>query len=321
MVRVPVQRSMPPPAPAPAPAASSTAVTRIADANRRTRLRRLVGAVIGDVAAAMRGHDVWILTAGVTFYALLAAVPSLVVAVRVTAAVAGRGRVDSLGAAVGRALPAAQSPATVIGPFVHQAAAVHWRAVLVALVPATVWGEGLRRGFGRVTLPTRSGGEPPEPPSRWEGWRARAAVLPVLLVSPVGLLAVLEVAPLLARLFGTGSIGRSILAFYIALNVDWIVVSLALVYVYRLLGPIRPGWRPLLAGAFFTGAFVSGFLQGFVIFLAIPVKLGSPFGGFTGVGAAVAISLWLWLFTALSLLGYAITQALHRRWEPAGPAA
>jgi membrane protein len=308
---------MPPTARPPVRARAASAVTAPEAASRTTRLRRLVMAVMRDVHAAMRGHDVWILTAGVTFYALLAGVPSLVVAVRVTAAVAGRGRVDSLAAAVGRALPSAQSPATVIVPFVHQAASAHWRAVIVALIPATVWGEGLRRGFGRVTLPSAPGGVAPAPPSRWEGWRARAAVLPLLLVSPVGLLAVLEVAPELARLIGGGGIGGTVLGFYIALNVDWIVVSLALVYFYRLLGPIRPGWKPLLAGSFFTGAFVSGFLQGFVIFLAIPVKLGSPFGGFTPVGAAVAISLWLWLFTALSILGYAITQALQRRWEPA----
>lgn len=286
---------------------------------RRSGLRALVVGVTHDVRAAMRGHDVWILTAGVTFYALLAAIPSLIVAIRVTAAVAGRGRVDSLAAAVGRALPAAQSPAPVIQAFVDRAAGVHWRAAAVAVIPATVWGEGLRRGFGRVTAaePDRPA---PGPPGRREGWKSRLAVLPVLLLSPFGLLAVLGVAPVLARLFGTNDTGRAVLAFYIALNVDWIVVSVVLVYVYGALGPRSPGWRPLLAGSFFTGAFISGFLQGFVIFLAIPVDLGSPFGGFGGVGAAVAVSLWLWLFTALSVLGYAITQALERRWalRPAG---
>ncbi len=56
-----------------------------------------------------------------------------------------------------------------------------------------------------------------------------------------------------------------------------------------------------------------------MVFLAIPVHLGSPFGGFTGVGAVVAISLWLWLFTALSLLGYLITLSLQHRWAPTVP--
>jgi len=287
---------------------------------RRSRLGSLVAAVTRDVRAAVRGHDVWILTAGVTFYALLAAVPSLIVAIRVTAAVAGRGRVDSLAAAVGRALPAAHQPGPLIESFVSRSARVHWREVAVAVIPATVWGEGLRRGFGRVTL-ADADASAAAPPGRWEGWRSRLAVVPVLVLSPFGLLAVLGVAPELSHLLGrggagTGGAGRTALAFYIALNVDWIVVSVVLFYLYRALGPVRPGWRALLGGAFFTGAFVSGFLQGFVIFLAIPIDLGSPFGGFGSVGAAVAVSLWLWLFTALSVLGYAITQSLHRRWGP-----
>lgn len=289
--------------------------------SRGRRFRGLVRAVLADVRSALRGHDAWILTAGVAFYALLAAVPSLVVAVRVTVAVAGRGRVESLAAALGRALPAAQSPAPVIQAFVAHAGGVHWRSVIVAVVPATVWGEGLRRGFGRVT-PVRAGRSATEPPGRWEGWRVRAAVVPVLLGSPVGLLAVLGIAPELARLFGhhglgTGSVGSTLLAFYLALNVDWIVVSLVLVYLYRALGPRRPPWKPLIIGAFFTGAFISGFLQGFLVFLAIPVNLGSPFGGLTGVGATVAVSLWLWLFTALTVLGYSITASLEHQWAPA----
>lgn len=287
-------------------------------AGGKSRLPALVGAVMGDVRTALRGHDGWILTAGVTFYALLAAVPSLVVVVRIAAAVAGRGRMESLAAAVGRALPTAQTPAPVIEAFVHHAAAIHWRQTVVAVIPATVWGEGLRRGFGRITPPS-AGTAATAPPGRWEGWRSRLAVVPVLVLSPIGLLAVLGIAPELAHLFGrggvgSGGIGDTALAFYLALNVDWIIVSVVLVYVYRALGPKRPRWRPLLAGAFFTGAFISGFIQGFIVFLAIPVDLGSPFGGLSGVGATIAISLWL--FTALSILGYAITQSLEQRWRP-----
>lgn len=269
-----------------------------------------------DIQRTIRGHDVWILTAGVTFYALLAAVPSLVVAIRITAAIAGKRRVSALGTAVGNALPDAQNPARIIEEFVSRAAGVHWTAALIAVIPATVWGEGLRRGFGRVSTPMTAS-VVPAPISRWDGWRARLAVLPVLVLSPGGLLAVLGIAPTLARQFGTGQLWRAAAAEYLALNVDWIVVSVVLVYVYRMLGPTRPSWRPLLAGSFFTGAFIAGFLQGFIVFLAIPVNLGSPFGGFDPIGATVAISLWMWLFTALSVLGYSITQSLQRRWEPA----
>ncbi len=273
---------------------------------RTGRLHTAVREVAWEVRRTQRGHDLWIISAGVTFYALIALVPSLVVAARVIAALVGPDRLIGLGRAVGQALPAAQGAGRVVEQLVERSVGVSWLAVLVALIPATVYGEGLRRGFIRVTPDAVA-------TDRFLGWRSRAAALPLTLLAPAGLLAVIEVAPLLARLFGSGSIGSSALAVYIALNVDWVVVSLALTYVYRVLGPAGPSLRATLGGAFFTGAFISGFLQGFTLFLAIPVDLGAPFGGFTQVGGAVAIALWLWVFTALTVVGYSITLALDAR--------
>ena len=275
------------------------------------RLRAVIRDVTQEVRRTQRGHDLWIISAGVTFYALVALVPSLVVAARLRAGVVGPNRLVGLGAAVSRALPAAQGAGDVVQRLVDRSVDVRWTAVAVALIPATVYGEGLRRGFLRVTPES-------EPPGRFVGWRSRAAALPLTLLAPAGLLGVLEVAPLLARLFGTGGVGPGVLAVYIALNVDWVVVSLALTYIYRVLGPAGTSMRATLGGAFFTGAFISGFLQGFVLFLAIPVDLGAPFGGFTQVGGAVAVALWLWVFTALTVIGYSITLALDTRGDRTG---
>ena len=269
-------------------------------------LRAAVREVLRDTRRSQRGHDLWIISAGVNFYAVVALVPSLVVAARVIAAVIGRDRLVGLGQAVGEALPSAQGAGAVVEQLVNRSVGVPWLAVVVALIPATVYGEGLRRGFIRLT-PAGDSSE------RFLGWRSRASALPLTLLGPAGLLAVLEVAPLLARLFGSGRVWPSVLAVYIALNVDWVVISLVQAYMYRVLGPGGISWPALLGGAFTTGAFTSGFLQGFVLFLAIPVDLGAPFGGFTQVGGAVAVALWLWVFTALTLNGYSITLAIERR--------
>ncbi|GAB3216769.1 hypothetical protein GCM10027586_09940 [Kineococcus gypseus] len=149
-------------------------------------------------------------------------------------------------------------------------------------------------------------------------WGVRLRAAPLLLLAPVGFLAVLEVAPFLVRWFGAGLPGAA-LAVYVALTLDWLVISPVLVYVYRVLGPVRTGWRASLWGAYCTGAFISGFLQGFVLFLAIPVDLGSPFGGYTQVGGAVAVCLWLWVLTALTVYGYAFTLELQSRFHPPVP--
>ncbi|WP_205706963.1 YhjD/YihY/BrkB family envelope integrity protein [Kineococcus vitellinus] len=276
---------------------------------------RWLRALFGDVRTRLAGHDLSLVSAGVTFYAAIALVPSLVVAVRLLTLLVGRERVVALGEAVGSALPSAQGAGAVVHGLVATATEVSWVAVLIALVPATVYGEGLRRGFARVSVRAPAA-TPPAVRGRTGAWKVRLRALPLLLLAPVGFLAVLEVAPYLARSFGSGEVTDSALAVYVALNVDWLVVSPVLVYVYRVLGPVRPGWKAALWGGYATGAFVSGFLQGFVLFLAIPVDLGAPFGGYTQVGGAVAACLWLWVFTALTVYGYAVTLELQRRFVP-----
>jgi membrane protein len=281
---------------------------------RSSRARAYLRALFADVHTRLRGHDLFLVSAGATFYAAMALVPSLVVVVRLLAAVIGAERVLELADSVGRALPTAQGAGDVVRGLAATSVEVGWLPVVVALIPATVYGEGLRRGFARVSVRYPEPA-PPAVQGRTGAWRIRLRALPLLLLAPVGFLAVLEVAPFLVRLFGSGIPG-SILGVYIALNVDWLVVSPVLVYVYRVLGPVRPGWWAALWGGFSTGAFVSGFLQGFVLFLAIPVDLGAPFGGYTQVGAAVAVCLWLWVFTALTVYGYALTLELQRRRAP-----
>lgn len=280
----------------------------------RSRAGRWLRALFGDVHTRLQGHDLFLVSAGATFYAAMALVPSLVVVVRLLAALIGPQRVLDLADAVGRALPSAQGAGEVVRGLAATSVQVGWLPVVVALVPATVYGEGLRRGFARVSV-RHPEPAPPAVDGRVGAWKVRLQALPLLLLAPVGFLAVLEVAPFLVRLFGSGVPG-SVLGVYIALNVDWLVVSPVLVYVYRVLGPVRPGWWAALWGGFSTGAFVSGFLQGFVLFLAIPVDLGAPFGGYTQVGAAVAVCLWLWVFTALTVYGYALTLELQRRRAP-----
>jgi membrane protein len=47
-----------------------------------------------------------------------------------------------------------------------------------------------------------------------------------------------------------------------------------------------------------------------VLFLAIPLDLGRPFGGFGAVGACVAVALWLWVLHLVVLVGYALSRTL-----------
>jgi len=246
-------------------------------------------------ADALRGHDLALLGAGVTFYAALAAVPLLIVATRLAAAAVGTARIGDLAAGLGRALPSALGADRVAEQVILAASTVSWPVAAVCVLPASLYGEGLRRAFRAVDDDARADTE------RMTGWRGRAAVLPLLAVAPLLLLAILSLTPLLAQLFSAGS-GPTALGVYIALNVDWLVLAVPLAWTFRVVAPTRLPVRAAVLGALATAAFLSGFLQGFVLFLSLPIDLGAPFGGAVAVGAVLALLLWLWLLHLVVLV-------------------
>jgi membrane protein len=99
----------------------------------------------------------------------------------------------------------------------------------------------------------------------------------------------------------------------IAFHVVFVLVSLALVLVYRFVAPGRIGLRGLLWSGFGTGAVLAGFLQGFLLFLAIPIEWSLPFGGLPVFGAVTALALWLYLLHLIVLVGYRAALLLDGR--------
>jgi membrane protein len=263
---------------------------------------RRLGRLLGETFRALRGHDVALHAAGVTFYAGIALVPSVLLAVWLAARLVGDERIRELGRSLAEALPdelgAPHAAEAAIAAGLRLPVAV----VIAVLLPATFYGEGLRRAFVSLTGVR----------DRLIGWRGRAAVLPLFLPAPVLLLAVLLVTPTLARLFSEG--GASVLlAIVVAFLTDWVVLSVTLTWVYRVVAPDRPGWLASLWGGTVTASFVAGFVQGFVLFLSLPLRLGVPFGGFTEVGGMVAIGLWLYLLHVLVLVGFVLTLRIEAR--------
>ncbi|RJK98435.1 YihY/virulence factor BrkB family protein [Vallicoccus soli] len=248
-------------------------------------------------------QDLALTSAGVTFYAGIAVVPSLLVALWAASLMVGRDRLLELADSLAAALPGGLGAPAAAQRLVEAAVGLHPLTAVVAAVPATLYGEGLRRAF--VTV---SGVQ-----DAMTGWRGRLRVAPLFAVTPLLALAVLLATPTLAELFSDDSLLTAALGVYVALNVDWVVLSLTLTYVYLVVGPRRPSLRAALWGGWVTGAFVSGFVQGFVLFLALPVDLGAPFGGLTVVGAVVALGFWLWLLHGVTLLGYSLTWRVQER--------
>jgi membrane protein len=254
-----------------------------------------------QVVRAVRGRDLPLHAAAVTFYGGIAVVPAVVLAIRIAALVTGPDRLLDLTSSPVDAVPdvlgADRATATLIRAGIDMSAA----EAVAALIPATLYGEGLRRAFsslGDSTAPVRA-------------WRGRLLVLPLLAAGPALLLGLLLALPTAADLLqrgGWASFGGIVVSFLVV----WVALSAMLVWVYRVVGPTAPRWRIVTLVAVLTAANISGFLHGFVLFWAIPLDLGLPFGGFDIVGAVVAVALWLYLLHTLALMGYIATMEVDR---------
>jgi membrane protein len=245
----------------------------------------------------LKGHDLALHAAAVTFYGGIAVVPAALLAIWVSSLVVGSARVRALTGHTIAALPdeigAPHALAVLINSGLHLTPAL----ALASLLPATLYGEGLRRAF----LSLRDNEE------SLVGWRGRILWLPLLAATPALLLALFMALPVTSGLWTRGG-WYSVLGVVLSFFAAWLVLTPVVIWVYRYVAPGRPEWLATVLVGSFTAANLSGFLHGFVLFCSLPLRLGVPFGGFTEIGGMVAVGLWLYLFHVLLLAGYAATQ-------------
>ncbi|WP_285658901.1 YhjD/YihY/BrkB family envelope integrity protein [Actinomycetospora sp. NBRC 106375] len=283
-------------------------------------LTRVPVALARDVASTLRGRDLAAVAAGLTYFAGLGVVPWLLLAVSGAALIGSPETVAAHLADLRLLVPPGMGARPVYDALVRAGLDLGSWGALVTIFPATFYGEGLRRACLRLS-PRRD---------RFTGWRARLALLPLVLAVPVLALGVFAAGPWLADLAGTGGVAGTAGQVVVAFHLSWLAIGAVLAWGFRVVAPGGPGWVATLVGAYGTSAVLAGFLQGFLLFLALPIDLGIPFGGLDVVGATVAVALWLFVLHVLLLVGWATTDALDRRlrgrqetrqaWELAGAA-
>lgn len=222
----------------------------------------------------LRGRDIVVLAAALTFFGGVAVIPLGLVAVALTAAVTSPDRVGVLADGLARALPATLGAPVLVDALLRPGLDLRPTGIALALVPLTVYGEGLRRVLLRLQGPHPSGGK-----DSGTSWRGRLAVLPLVLITPALLYPLLLATGTVANLQDRGGAGwltaAAALGYYTVLGVLLVPVG----WTFRVVaaGRVRP--RPLLVGSFLTAASLSGFLQGLVLFLALPLPWGPRSGG------------------------------------------
>jgi membrane protein len=266
------------------------------------RLRELASAPFRP----LRGRDLALHAAAVTFYAGIAVVPISLLAVWLTGLFVGADRVRRLTAHTIAALPDEIGVPHALSALINAGLHLTPALALASLLPATLYGEGLRRAFVSLRKPGES----------LVGWRGRVLWLPLLAAAPALLLAMLLALPTTAGLWTRGG-WWSVLGVVISFFAAWLVLTPIVIWVFRYVAPGHPPWLATVLVGSFTAANLSGFLHGFVLFCSLPLNLGVPFGGFTEIGGMVAAGLWLYLFHTILLAGYAATvtfgQVLTRR--------
>ncbi len=266
------------------------------------RLRRLAAAT----RAGLAGRDLALASAGASLYAALALVPSLLVAIAVGQLVLGRDGMARYGRQVAENMPRARGAERGAAARVEAGLSVSVGGVGFGVFMGPAYGDGLSRALRRFAPVDARRDRPPT-------WWTRAATLPLLGMAPLLLAASFLTAPLFARLSQGNGFAGVAAASYLSLNVLWVVSWLPLTWLFRVVAPGRPSGRSAFAGAVATGAFLSGFLQGFLLFLALPVDLGRPFGGLPLVGVVSGLLLWLWVLHLVVCVGYAFTWAVDGR--------
>ncbi len=267
-----------------------------------TELRRAPRAVLRGLGKTFPASDLALWAAGATFFGLIGIVPLVMLSLRLAAVFIGPVGVTSGVESALTGIPDGHGTPAALQTLTATALGLSWVQVAVLLFPASLYGEGLRRAF--LQLSAHEG-------DALTGWRGRLGLVPVVAAAPVLVLALLAAAPVVAPLYAAGG-ARLALGVVIAFHVVWIVVSVTLALIYRVVAAGRIRLRALLLGSFASGSVLAGFLQGFLLFLAIPVEWSLPFGGLPIFGAVAALGLWLYLLHVLVLVGYRLTLVLDR---------
>lgn len=263
------------------------------------RLAELAWASISQTRGRLRERDLLLNAAGLTFFGALGLLPLLVIGLRLASALFGADAVRETGAALARFTPSKLGASDAIRQLADAAARVGWASVLAAVLPASLYSEGLVRSLGRISQRAR------RPTVR--GRTLTAALVAVVALG--GVIVVGALRPVAQADFGTGTPARllGLLVSFVAL---WLGFSAVLCLLYQVFPARRLEAAPLIVGAAATGSWLAGQTLGFLLVLRLAVGAGTAYGGSVLAGAVATVLFLLYLDNIVLIGGYALTLSL-----------
>ena len=254
-------------------------------------LPRPVAAIVGR----LRREDIFLLSAGLAFYALVSVVPFSMLVLWIVSHIAGDGSVHQVADFLTRLLPPKLPVGDALARVADIGASLGIGALLALLWPATAYGAGLSRAFDRLC----PGSDQPA-----KGLKGRA-----LAVALVGVMPALVLVGLIATFAGTSLVGHGfvavVLGWLLALAVGFLTSGAAAVAIYKLFSPRPVGGRGLVQGGAVAGAAISVLSAGYAVFLHFGTDFEHRYAT-SGLAAVVLLAVWLFLANALILVGYQV---------------
>ena len=248
---------------------------------------------VAAIVRRLQREDVFLLSAGLAFYALVSVVPFAILVLWVIGAIAGDDQVRNVAEQVGKLLPESLDAGTALQRVADLGARLGLGALAVLVWPATAYGSGLSRAFERLC----PGADRPA-----KGLRGRALALALVGVMPALVLGGLVASYAGTRLTGKGLVG-TVLGGLLALVFGFVASGAASALIYKLFSPRPVGGRGLLVGAAVAGASISVLSAAYALFLQFGADFENRYAT-SGIAAIVLLELWLFLANALVLVGY-----------------
>lgn len=257
----------------------------------------------GPMAAVLRrlrSEDVFLLAAGLSFYALVSVVPFAILVLWLVSLITGKAQVHEVATQLARHLPAGLGIEDALQRVADLGARLGLGALVALLWPATAYGAGLRRSFARLADCKDE---------QAKGLRGRA-----LALSLIGVVPSLALAGLIAAYLGTAVVGHGgvaqVAGWALALAFGFAASAVSVALIYRLFTPLFLGWKSIARGAIAAAGAISVVSLAYVIFLNSGVDFQRRYAT-SGLAAMVLLAFWLFITNALILVGFQTAQEVR----------
>lgn len=268
------------------------ATTRVLDA-----LEPRLPEPVRGVVRRLRREDVFLLSAGLAFYALVSVAPFCTVVLWLVSLVTGKARVQQVAEQLAGELPAKLGVDNALRRVADLGVGLGVSALVVLVWPATAYGAGLRRAFDRLAGHKAEEGK---------GIRGRALALGLLGVVPA-----LALAGLAAAYLGTAVVSKGGLAtvagWVVGLVFGFVVSALAVGLIFRLFGPRTLTWAGIVRGAATSAGAIAALSVAYAIFLNTGLDFQRRYAT-SGLAAVVLLAFWLFLANAFILVGFQVAE-------------